>query len=67
MGTHLTDKYVAYRKLDYYYQTVIIPSYIKYIMLIAYIINSREINFYFRQIPPCCIFCNAIPPLQRNT
>lgn len=48
MGTHLTDKYVAYRKLDYYYQTVIIPSYIKYIMLIAYIINSREINFYFR-------------------
>ena len=63
MGANLTDKNITHRKLYYNNQAIIIPAYIKNIMLITNIINRWKIHFNFRQIFPISLFCDIIPAL----
>jgi hypothetical protein len=60
-----TDEDSAYREFYHYYQSVIIASDIEDIMLIAYIVGSREILSNFRQIMPLGLLGDVVPSFQR--
>ena len=65
MSSDETDEDSAYREFYHYYQSVIIASDIEDIMLIAYIVGSRKILSYIRQIMPLGLLGGVVPPFQR--
>lgn len=65
MSPDETDEDSAYREFYHYYKSVIIASDIEDIMLIAYIVGSREILSNFRQIMPLGLLGDVVPSFQR--
>ena len=47
MRTHKAYENMSYCKLNHYHKTVFIPSDVKDIMLVAYVICGWEVHFYF--------------------
>ena len=61
MSADKTDKHQFYGKLDYHYQSVIVPPYVEHIMLVSYTVNTAEYLFHVSKASPLCFFHFLVP------
>ena len=60
MSADKTDKHQFYGKLDYHYQSVIVPPYVEHIMLVSYTVNTAEYLFHLTSSLKKYQFCNTL-------
>ena len=46
MSAHKSDEYMPDCKLHNHYKTIFVAAYVENIMLVAYMVGSREVNLY---------------------
>lgn len=67
MSPYKTDKESADCEFNNYNQPIIVPFYIKNVMLVAHVVRCRKILTYFRQVMPLCLLGDVVPSLKSHS